>query len=350
MSLRLEIQRMREGDNPACTDFSEDDGRKHDSLRVTRGLEADGVSTQYCKVWEGAGVPAAWLLHACDTNGQSVINRNPLSDIPHNDFVPLMGPLLVPEHYPSPESPWPPLPFHRPHIRRTSAHYLSGCTSRGRSVKTTLSNLKWIDGLARERRWRLHSSLTPMCSSSTDITRKHSPRVGQRPASIPARTNTPRTAPRSARRLLGRRSSLRPDTGVLPALRVVGVPHASRKRLLSLFVPLYQYDPVHDNGTPLTHRRNTERAQRERILAGHDGSQGSSAFSHTQLRDLAEQSASAPPQAGDHGSCDDSDVTEIAGSSNDSSRAQGPAGGQPAAIGARAKQQDAKMRADDVNA
>ena len=33
--------------------------------RVVRGeLEADGVSTRYCKVWEGAGVPAAWLLHA----------------------------------------------------------------------------------------------------------------------------------------------------------------------------------------------------------------------------------------------------------------------------------------------
>ncbi|KAF8257590.1 hypothetical protein EI94DRAFT_1708831 [Lactarius quietus] len=77
-------------------------------------------------------------------------------------------------------------------------------------------------------------------------------------------------------------------------------------------------------------------------VAGHDGSQGSSAFSHTQLRNLAEQSTSAPPQAGDHDSGDASDGTEIAGS-----RAQGPAGGQPAAIGARAKQQDAKMRADD---
>ena len=33
--------------------------------RVVRSeLEAEGVSTRYCKVWEGAGVPAAWLLHA----------------------------------------------------------------------------------------------------------------------------------------------------------------------------------------------------------------------------------------------------------------------------------------------
>ncbi|KAF8263739.1 hypothetical protein EI94DRAFT_560439 [Lactarius quietus] len=141
-------------------------------------LEADGVSTvkQYRKVEKGQvcqlhasstlrKVIHVFLLPSGDTNGQSVINRNPLSDIPHKDFVPLMGPLLVPEHYPSPESPWPPLPFHRPHIRRTSAHYLSGCTSRGRSVKTTLSNLKWIDSLTRERRWR------PQCVFSVDAGR-----------------------------------------------------------------------------------------------------------------------------------------------------------------------------------
>ena len=88
--------------------------------------------------------------------------------------------------------------------------------------------------------------------------------------------------------------------------------------------------------------------------AGHDSSQGSSAFSHTQMRHLAEQSvsasASAPPQAGDNDSGDDSDGTEIAGSSNDGSRAQGPAG-QPASLGARGKQQQAaKERADDVGA
>ena len=72
------------------------------------------------------------------------------------------------------------------------------------------------------------------------------------------------------------------------------------------------------------------------------------------MRHLAEQSASAsasaPPQAGDNDSGDDSDGTEIAGSSNDGSRAQGPAG-QPASLGARGKQQQAaKERADDVGA
>jgi hypothetical protein len=39
-------------------------GGAQDARVVTRELEADGVSTRYCKVWEGAGVPAAWLLHA----------------------------------------------------------------------------------------------------------------------------------------------------------------------------------------------------------------------------------------------------------------------------------------------
>ena len=27
-------------------------------------LEREGVSTRYCKVWEGASVPSAWVLHA----------------------------------------------------------------------------------------------------------------------------------------------------------------------------------------------------------------------------------------------------------------------------------------------
>ena len=105
--------------------------------------------------------------------------------------------------------------------------------------------------------------------------------------------------------------------------------------------------------------------------AGHDSSQGSSAFSHTQMRHLAEQSASvsvsasgvsaAPPQTGgggggDNDSGDDSDGTEIAGgSSNDGgSRAHGGGGGGGGAAGgqpvAAAKLQAAKMRADDVGA
>jgi hypothetical protein len=114
--------------------------------------------------------------------------------------------------------------------------------------------------------------------------------------------------------------------------------------------------------TPSTTTRHHPREEAQSVrsgsgfwAAGHDSSQGSSAFSHTQLRHLAEQSASTsasvpPHQAGDNDSGDDSDGTEIAGgSSNDGSRAQGPAG-QPAALGARGKRQAAKQRADDVGA
>jgi hypothetical protein len=30
-------------------------------------LEREGVSTRYCKIWEGASVPSAWVLHAGET-------------------------------------------------------------------------------------------------------------------------------------------------------------------------------------------------------------------------------------------------------------------------------------------
>jgi hypothetical protein len=33
---------------------------------VARELEAEGVSTRYCKAWEGAVVPAAWVLDASE--------------------------------------------------------------------------------------------------------------------------------------------------------------------------------------------------------------------------------------------------------------------------------------------
>lgn len=39
-------------------------GGAQEARAVARELEAEGVSTRYCKVWEGAGVPAAWVLHA----------------------------------------------------------------------------------------------------------------------------------------------------------------------------------------------------------------------------------------------------------------------------------------------
>jgi hypothetical protein len=39
-------------------------GDAQEARALARELEAEGVSTRYCKVWEGAGVPAAWVLHA----------------------------------------------------------------------------------------------------------------------------------------------------------------------------------------------------------------------------------------------------------------------------------------------
>ena len=39
-------------------------GGAQEARALARELEAEGVSTRYCKVWEGAAVPAAWVLHA----------------------------------------------------------------------------------------------------------------------------------------------------------------------------------------------------------------------------------------------------------------------------------------------
>ncbi|KAI0252940.1 hypothetical protein BJV78DRAFT_1281277 [Lactifluus subvellereus] len=57
-------------------------GSSQEARDLTRELEVQGVSTRYCKVWEGGGVLAAWILHTGDTSSQSVINYNPLPDIP----------------------------------------------------------------------------------------------------------------------------------------------------------------------------------------------------------------------------------------------------------------------------
>ncbi|KAH9010219.1 hypothetical protein EDB84DRAFT_1570699 [Lactarius hengduanensis] len=351
-------------------------GGAQEARVVTRELEADGVSTRYSKVWDGAGVPAAWVLHAGDTNSQSVINHNPLPDIPHEEFVSLMGPLLVPEHYPSPESPLDSPTLSPPPLSPNNGAPFQWIHFEGRSVKTTLSNLQGLDGLARERRWR------SQCVFSVDIGRRAKQGIE---ALIPhadvlflnrhyAQAQSPAyaSAPRA----------------FLLALTRLAPPHAllvaywGADGAAALSVPTREYfqssgwsapstpaasaspsSPLSATTNPSTpgrhHPRSGEEAQSVRSgsgfwAAGHESSQGSSAFSASQLRHLAEQSASAsasaPPQAADNDSGDDSDCTEIAGgSSNDGSRAQGPAGQSPAS-GARAKQQAAKQRADDVGA
>ena len=105
-------------------------------------------------------------LPSGDTNSQSVINHNPLPDIPHEEFVSLMGPLLVPEHYPSPESPLSTPPLSPPPLAPSNGAPFEWIHFEGRSVKTTLSNLQGLDGLARERRWR------PQCVFSVDVGRR----------------------------------------------------------------------------------------------------------------------------------------------------------------------------------
>jgi hypothetical protein len=101
-----------------------------------------------------------------DSNSQSVINRNPLPDIPHEEFVSLLGPLLVPEHYPSPESPLASPPLSSPPPSPIINAPFDWIHFEGRSVKTTLNNLQGLDGLARERRWG------SQCLFSVDVGRR----------------------------------------------------------------------------------------------------------------------------------------------------------------------------------
>lgn len=124
-----------------------------------------------------------------ETDIRTVINHNPLPDITHEEFVGLLGPLLAPENYnyPSPTAsptttsiPQMPPPLtssnsRSGHSTPTSSHIRPNVNSpapfdwihvEGRSVKTTLSNILGLDGLARERKWRSH------CVFSVDVGRK----------------------------------------------------------------------------------------------------------------------------------------------------------------------------------
>ncbi|KAF8493676.1 hypothetical protein F5888DRAFT_1908553 [Russula emetica] len=133
-----------------------------------------------------------------DSNSQLVINHNPLPDIPHEEFVSLLGPLLVPEHYPSPESPLASPPFSLPPPSPITSVPSDWIHFEGRSVKTTLNNLQGLDGLACERRWR------SQCVFSVDLppddmvhTRAANP---PRRRSLPQLTLRPSTIPRICER------------------------------------------------------------------------------------------------------------------------------------------------------
>ncbi|EKM51343.1 uncharacterized protein PHACADRAFT_263403 [Phanerochaete carnosa HHB-10118-sp] len=165
-------------------------GGNEEGRMIVADLEREGVSTKFCKVWEQSGVPSAWVLHADDTDSRTVINNNPLPDITHEEFISLLGPLLVPENYtyhasaphsPPAGNPSVPGTIGGPSVPRPSLSGASASAARmplnspapldwihfeGRSVKTTLSNIVGVDGLARERKWRSH------CVLSVDVSRR----------------------------------------------------------------------------------------------------------------------------------------------------------------------------------
>ena len=118
-----------------------------------------------------------------------MVNHNPLPDITHEDFVSLLGPLLAPENYPQPAStPTTPNygsssslapPSSAPRTSQSGSRPITPILYNphspapfdwlhfeGRSVKTTLSNITGLDGLARERKWRSH------CVFSVDVGRR----------------------------------------------------------------------------------------------------------------------------------------------------------------------------------
>ncbi|OBZ73158.1 hypothetical protein A0H81_07091 [Grifola frondosa] len=165
-------------------------GGNEEGAMIIRDLERERVSTKFCKIWKESGVPSAWVLHADDADSRTVINNNPLPDITHEEFVSLLGPLLVPENYAhlnAPGTSTPPTNTSTapPSATLNNAHQLSQppvaaritaasnspapfdwIHFEGRSVKTTLSNIMGLDGLARERKWRSH------CVFSVDVGRR----------------------------------------------------------------------------------------------------------------------------------------------------------------------------------
>ncbi|KAJ3821888.1 hypothetical protein EV361DRAFT_793810 [Lentinula raphanica] len=156
-------------------------GGSEEGRMLIKELEREGVNTRYCKVWPDSGVPSAWVIQATENDARTVINHNPLPDITHEEFVSLLGPLLVPENYymyssPSPSptltsssgpAPSPSSINQSPNILNpNSPAPLDWIHFEGRSVKTTLNNITGLDSLARERKWRSH------CVFSVDVGRR----------------------------------------------------------------------------------------------------------------------------------------------------------------------------------
>jgi hypothetical protein len=111
-----------------------------------------------------------------DTDTRTVINNNPLPDITHEEFVSLLGPILAPENYaylgthqPASSPAETNTSVERPSLsvpQAGSPAPFDWIHFEGRSVKTTLSNIIGLDGLAREKKWRSH------CVFSVDVGRR----------------------------------------------------------------------------------------------------------------------------------------------------------------------------------
>ncbi|KAI0264940.1 hypothetical protein BC834DRAFT_843870 [Gloeopeniophorella convolvens] len=316
-------------------------GGAPDAQALARELDADGVSTRFCKVWDGAGVPAAWVLHAGDTDSQAVINHNPLPDISHEEFVTLLGPLLVPEHYPAPDAPLasPPLspPPPPPGTPFEWLHF------EGRSVKTTLHNLQGLDGLARERRWRAQ------CVFSVDVGRRAKQGIEAliphadvlflnrhyAQAQAPAYASAPRAFLLALTRLAPPHALLVAYWGAdgAAALSVPTREYFQSSGWTGPSAPPSSASAASPSAAAVAaagHGAEPEEAQSVRTgsgfwAAGHDSSHGSSAFSAAQLAALAARDRDR--DRGDD-SGDDSDGTEIAGASSSGSRAHAHAQAQ----------------------
>lgn len=50
-------------------------GGNTEGRTIIRELQRERVSTKYCKIWEGQGVPCAWVLHAGESFIASPLNK-----------------------------------------------------------------------------------------------------------------------------------------------------------------------------------------------------------------------------------------------------------------------------------
>ncbi|KAH9167244.1 hypothetical protein EDB89DRAFT_2232475 [Lactarius sanguifluus] len=281
---------------------------------------------------------AQWVLHAGDTNSQSVINHNPLPDIPHEEFISLMGPLLVPEHYPSPESPLDSPTLSPPPLSPNDGAPFEWIHFEGRSVKSTLSNLHGLDGLARERCWR------SLCVSSVDIGRHAKQGIEALIPHADVLLNSHYAQAQSPAYASAPRAFLLALTRLTPPHALL-VAYWGADGAAALSVSTREYFQFSGWSAPSTPAAGAfpfspsppRRTCPRRGITTHEEAQ-----SQRVLRLVTALPCRAVRVR------IDSDCTEITGgSSNDGSRTQGPAGQSPAS-GARGKQQAAKQRADDV--